>query len=445
MKKSFLLCSAACAVMSVLPLSAQGNEELDGKIGAIEETLAGVSSDVSSLKKLKISGYVQMQYQMADTLGNNKYDIGKFSGGSFSEGIDNVFSVRRGRIKAQYTADMASFVLQLDATQKGLDIKDAYMAITEPWLRNVTLTAGIFARPFGFEIGYSSSKRETPERSRLFQTLFPGERDLGAQLGLAFQEEESALQYFNLNVGVFNGMRGTLSENDNNKDIIGRLGIELPFSDAGLAIDAGASMYMGKVTSKSPISYAVGTQDGIKTFIADSSAATLNKSFDRTYVGADLQIYYDLPVLGGLSLRGEFITGTQPSTLGSSSFYATTDPIFSERKVSGFYVNYVQNVGSSNQLVVKYDVFDPNTDIEGSDIGKKGTSGATTAAFNKNDIKYSTLGLGWIYHWNGNVKFTAYYELVKNEEVNSAATGSLAPFTKDVKDNVFTFRAQYKF
>lgn len=319
------------------------------------------------------------------------------------------------------------------------------MTVTEPWLRNFTLTAGIFNRPFGFEIGYSSSKRETPERSRLFQTLFPGERDLGAQLGVSFQEEESFLQYFNLNVGVFNGMRGTLSENDNNKDIIGRFGIELPFADAGLAIDAGASMYMGKVTSRSPISYALGTEDGIKTLVKDSSVATLNKSFERTYMGADVQLYYDLPVLGGLSLRGEFISGTQPSTLKSSSFYASTDPIFAERKVSGFYVNYVQNVGKKNQFVLKYDVFDPNTEIEGSDIGKKGTGEGKVAAFNANDIKYSTLGLGWIYHWNGNVKFTAYYEIVKNEEINSAATGALAPFTKDVKDNVFTFRAQYKF
>lgn len=439
MKKSFLLCSAACAVLSIMPLSAQDDGELQGKVEAMEETLTGVAADVKSLKKLKISGYVQAQYQMADTLGNGSYDIGKYSGGSFGRDIDNVFSVRRGRIKAQYTADMASFVLQLDATQKGVEMKDIYMTVTEPWLRNFALTMGIFNRPFGFEIGYSSSKRETPERSRLFQTLFPGERDLGAQLGVSFEEEESFLQYFNLNVGVFNGVRGSESENDNNKDIIGRLGVELPFSDAGLAIDAGASMYMGKVTSRSPISYKFGTDNGVKTFVKDSSVATLNKSFDRTYVGGDVEIYYDLPVLGGLSVRGEFITGTQPSTLSSSAFYATTDPIVAERKVSGFYVNYVQNIGNSNQLVVKYDEFDPNTEVEGSDIG------AAKSTLTKADIKYSTLGLGWIYHWNANVKFVAYYELVKNEEINSAAAGSLASYTKDVKDNVFTFRVQYKF
>jgi hypothetical protein len=43
------------------------------------------------------------------------------------------------------------------------------------------------------------------------------------------------------------------------------------------------------------------------------------------------------------------------------------------------------------------------------------------------------------------VKFVAYYDMVKNEKVNAAATGSLAPYRNDLKDNVFTLRMQYKF
>ena len=44
------------------------------------------------------------------------------------------------------------------------------------------------------------------------------------------------------------------------------------------------------------------------------------------------------------------------------------------------------------------------------------------------------------------MKFTAYYEIVKNENVNDAVTtATLIRYKKDVKDNVFTFRVQYKF
>ena len=63
------------------------------------------------------------------------------------------------------------------------------------------------------------------------------------------------------------------------------------------------------------------------------------------------------------------------------------------------------------------------------------------------DIKFSTLGLGWVHHWDDNVKFVFYYELVKNEKLSnlSGTASTLSPYADDVKDNVFTFRVQYKF
>jgi hypothetical protein len=140
-------------------------------------------------------------------------------------------------------------------------------------------------------------------------------------------------------------------------------------------------------------------------------------------------------------VRGEYITGQQTGTSSSSSFYnpgSTVTPMYI-RNFNGWYLLYLQNIGLSNQFVLKYDVYDPNTDVEANDLGATG-SNLTVA-----DIKYTTFGLGWIYHWDANVKFTLYYDIVTNEKVNSAATGSLAPFIGDVKDNVFTVRMQYKF
>ena len=181
---------------------------------------------------------------------------------------------------------------------------------------------------------------------------------------------------------------------------------------------------------------------GLKNYVIDSTSSNVGGYFDRTYVGGDAQIYYDLPVLGGLSLRGEFITGKQPGTSGSSQFYnpgGTVTPLY-HRNFAGWYVNYIQNIGLQHQFVLRYDEYDPNTDVQGSDIGIAGKN--LTAA----DLKYTTLGIGWVYHWDANVKFTLYYDLVTNETVNaSTTTTALLPFKEDLKDNVLTIRMQYKF
>jgi hypothetical protein len=56
------------------------------------------------------------------------------------------------------------------------------------------------------------------------------------------------------------------------------------------------------------------------------------------------------------------------------------------------------------------------------------------------DIKYSTLGLGLAYRWDTYVKLTAYYDMVTNE-----TSSNLSGYGKDLKDNVFTLRMQFKF
>ncbi len=421
--------------------------ELKGQVEGMNETLTEMLGGLKSLQKLKFSGYIQSQYQWADTSGNPNYKIGNFAGGEFSQNVRDRFMVRRGRLKAAYTGDLTQYVLQIDVTQGGVGIKDAYIQITEPWLKNFTLTSGIFDRPFGFELAYSSGQRESPERSRLFQTLFPGEREIGMMIGYK-NEGDGFLSHINFKGGVFNGVLNTASENDRTKDFIGRLGFTAPFQEQNLAIDGGMSLYMGKVTSNSRAVYSI--DKSTKTFVTDSAMTDSLGKFDRKYIGADIQIYYDIPVewLGGFSVRGEFITGDQPGTASSDRFYnnahgGTVTPLY-QRKFQGWYLTYIQNFGLKNQLILKYDVYDPNTKVKGKDIGATATS-ISGRRLTATDVAFSTLGLGWIYHWDSNVKFVAYYDMVSNEKANQSATGSLSKYTKDLKDNVFTFRIQYRF
>ncbi len=408
--------------------------DVKGAVDGMNETLLEIKSVVDALRKIKISGYIQAQYQSADTAG-----ISSFAGGDFPKNVRSRFAVRRGRFKINYDNDLTQWVIEVDVTQNGVGIKDVYASIKEPWLRTFGLTAGAFYRPFGFEVVYSSGNRETPEQSRMFQTLFPGEREIGAQLEVT--AEDGPLSYFNFKGGVFNGVLNNANENDRNKDFIGRWGIQIPLEQQGLAIDAGVSVYSGKVTSNSKFIYSFDESSPVKKYRVDSLASNAYGSFGRGYLGGDIELYYDIPAIGGMSLRGEYITGQQPGTDVSNSFYnpgSTITPLYI-RNFNGWYVTYVQNIGVKHQFLLKYDVWDPNTDVEGGDIGAVGSN------LSLGDIKYSTLGVGWVYHWDANVKFTAYYDFVTNESVNASAGGNLKPFINDVKDNVFTLRMQCKF
>lgn len=406
--------------------------EVKGALDGVKETILELKTTLDALKKIKVSGYIQSQYQAAEAEG-----ISSFAGGNFPTGVRDRFQVRRGRLKVNYDNDLTQYVLQIDVTQNGVGVKDAYVSIKEPWIRTFALTSGIFDRPFGFEISYSSSNRETPERSRLFQTLFPGERELGVKIEAV--PENGLLSNFNLKAGLFNGVLNTANENDRTKDFIGRIGFQFPMEEQNLSFDGGLSLYDGKVTNNSKFVH--WTNPASRTYTVDSTTSNIGGNFGRMYYGADLQLYYDLPLTGGMSLRGEYIAGQQPGTATSSSFYTpgnAATPLYL-RKFSGWYIFYLQNIGLSHQFAIKYDVYDPNTEVEASDIGAGGSN--LSAA----DIKYSTLGLGWIYHWDTNVKFTFFYDYVMNERINPTTTGALLPFTDNVHDNVFTTRVQFKF
>lgn len=472
---------------------------LKGQVDGINESYLATKSTVDKLAKIKISGYTQFQLRMAanykdatDTTGSgtiNKksntpgtylYPVGDFSGGKFGSGIGSVEQLRRARLKAAYETELTTAVFQLDIlpftagnaegtsssqatdtskkvtwkpaaylTGGGVTVKDAYLRFTEPWLKSFSVMGGIFDRPFGFEIHYSSSVRETPERSRTEQTLFPGERDLGLALEMFPGENMGLMQYINFKVGVFAG-NGINVESDGARDYMGRLGFSIPLKEIGLGIDGGASGYFGKVTDWNDAAFSFNS--GSKTFV--KTTGNYDKTIDRKYYGGDLQLYYSLPVIGGLSLRGEVYSGKQPATSGSSSSFAgpnalvvdlnNTSALYS-RDFLGYYAWYIQNIDPLNsQFVLKYDSYDPNTKIAAADIDSAKIAGGVSPT----DLMFNTLGLGWIYNWDENVKFMLYYDIVRPEKVTNAyaaKNASFWPYTKDMKANVLTFRIQYKF
>ena len=476
---------------------------LKGEVDGLSESYAETKSTVSKLAKIKISGYTQFQFRDAlnysnatDTTGTGAspmkqtkpgaylYPVGNFSGGTFGQGVGTQEQLRRARIKVAYETELSTAVLQLDClpftfsnaasgvasastttydtTKKtytttttntltnsqyfnggGVQIKNAYLRFTDPWLKSISLAGGVMDRPFGYEIGYSSGSLESPERSRTEQTIFPSEQDLGAELDILPAENMGLLQNFNFKAGAFTGNAINV-ENDNERDYMGRFGFTAPLKEIGLGIDGGVSGYFGKLTSWNDAAYSFNSSSKMFT----KATGNYDKTFDRKCYGADLQLYYSLPVLGGMSLRGELYQGTQPgfasSTSSPSSNVDNTNPIYS-RQFMGYYVWYVLGLDPINsQLVLKYDSYDPNTDMNKDDISAATIASGVSPA----SLMFNTIGVGGIYHWDENIEFMLYFDIVQPEKPTSAdamANAAFYPYTLDMKANVMTFRVQYKF
>lgn len=371
----------------------------------------------------KLSGYIQTQFQWGEEDASLKV-------GAANENRQepfNRFGIRRGRLKFTYSHPIASAVFQLDITEKGVGVKDAYLNISEPWLGIFSLRTGVFDRPFGFEISHSSSSRESPERSTIFQTLFPEERDLGAMLVIK-GPLGSVWNIVELRGGLFAG-NGIKQDNDSKKDFIGQLVLNKSYDK--FSFGAGVSYYHGFVYQGTNTVYTI--KGG--GFEADTNDANAGMYAKRQYFGFDARFSIK-SVLGTTTLRGEYIFGTQPGTdkssksPNSSSLPAGDTYI---RPFGGGYTVLAHDIASTPlSVLVKYDWYDPNTKVAGNEIGTNHTGAA--------DVKRSALGFGAAWHIMRNLKLTAYYDLVRNE-----TSANIEGMRGDLKDNMFTLRLQYKF
>jgi len=402
-------------------------EEVKGALDGLNETYLETKATVDALKKIKISGYIQAQYKYNDPIGDSPV-------------LHSNMTIRRGRFKVNYDNGSTQLVYQLQADEGSVTSKDIYLSFKEQYLKTFGITAGLFVRPFGFETPFSSNVMEYPERAKVVTTMLPGEEDLGVMLEVT---PTGSLSFLDLKVGLFNG-NGIAKEVDNNKDIIGRLGYKISFDEAGVSVDGGFSGYFGNVL-KDAYSRGKNRLYSFKSGAVNyADTAKIDRKGERQYMGADIQTYFSIPgvdeYLGGSSLKAEVITGKQPGTSSSSALYVPAKGDLYIRNFLGYYISFVQNIGTTAQFVVKYDSYDPNTDLKSSQIGSVSKSGS-------GDLFYTDLGLGLVYHWDENVKITAYYDMITNETTpNVKSTTDLTKdFTKDQKDNAFTLRMQYKF
>ena len=432
-----LITVTSLCLLNIRQASAQENPE--NPTDTLARAVTKLQDDLAILKKIKVSGYIQAQFQVADSNGTPS-----FAGGNFAPNVDKRFAVRRGRIKFVYDNRLTQYVLQFNATETGVSTKEAYVKFTEPWMQAFSFQMGIFDVPFGYEAPYSSSSLETPERGRMSQTLLPDENDLGGMI--TFQmPKTSPLNFLKVEAAMVNGTQAKATDFDWKKDFIGRISIAKTSKSEKIKYGVGVSYYDGGVRqSTNQVFEDIETlPNGNIGFVMNdtSSVKPKGKIARRNYMGADAQVAFDFP-FGITTLKAEYIKGVQPGT-ASTSKSPNADPAANTyiRSFDGAYFYFIQNImKTKHQIVVKYDWYDPNTKVSGNDIGKAKSGLGTT------DIKYTTWGFGYNYKWDNNIKITLFYDLVTNEKSdNLLDTKTKFSYKNDMKDNVFTLRFQYKF
>ena len=423
--------------------------EVNDKVNGLTERLATAESDLAKLTKIKVSGYVQAQYQ-------------SFENPSLQP--DNYFSLRRVRVKFTYeAADGVKFVVCPDFGAGTYTLKDAYVVLNDHWTKAFSLWMGKFNRP-NYEVEYSSSQREVAERSAVIRALYPGERAIGAKL-----EYNPVNVPLHVQLALLNGSDGITINNasgtnlnstenkdfDNYKDIMVRAYYNLSLGNFG-GLDFGAHGYFGSFKS-----------NALKTLSSDYSTikdVKLGDAVKRNWVGGEFQLFAD--VLGGLSIKGEYIAGKNASIgyapIAASGTAAAVPGVANfQNNFSGYYLYFIKNLGKKNQFALRYDYYDPNTDIKGKDVKvvKYTSPDATTLAnrtSGKSDLATSTLSLALHHYFDDNLRITLNYDIVKNEKVGSEGlltesytnpdgTKGTLDYGKVINQNLLTLRIQAKF
>jgi hypothetical protein len=415
------------------------------KFAGLDERLATSDANLDKLTKIKVSGYIQAQYDSYDTWATASNGVSYRGQSIVGETkasavgvtpvvafvaptvITNSFYLRRARIKFAYdTGAGVSFVLQPDFSFDKVSLKDAYVVLNDRWTKTYSLYMGQFDKP-NYEVEYSSGSMEMLERSKMAGILYPGEKTLGAKLEANFDTKyhfplklQLAVMNGNFNLGTTTNQTRDISSN---KDVMARAVYSVKLPNSGLGIDLGAHGYFGK-TEVLP-----GTSTAFTDVNNNPFTASIGNKLDKNWLGAEMQIYYDF--LGGLALKGEYISGTISGTSNALQLggQITSNKV---RNFAGSYAMLIKNIGVKNQFIARYDVWDPNTRLSGNLV----TSSS--------ELKYNTWAFSWQYFFDDNIKVNVGYTLPINEKSNASAVGTDF-LNRDKHDNTFSIRIQAKF
>jgi hypothetical protein len=369
-------------------------KNLEGQMEGVTEPMPAMQADVAGLKRLKFSGYIQGRYEW-----HHDADYGLDTSKRPPQRGTNRFLVRRARLKATYAGTLSEYMLQIDAGGDSPVLKDAeasfvinnenpYFPSSTEW--ELKLTLGQFKAPFGFEVLQSSGDREFGERSTVIQALFPGERDRGFRLQYTYE-------HFRLQAAVINGNftndadHGTYDQSSW-KDIVGRLGGDFEHVVFGVSGHVGRYLRLAKPATMTM------TIPGYERY-------------SRLRLGGDVQMFYDIEGVGGLTLRGEAIYA-RDEQLDFGGVAADANGCLDSTRL-GWIATLVQNFGDHMGAAVRVDQYDPRADLSDT-CAMTASAGAAAAKIDR----LTTVGVALLGYISGNLKATVSYEHIGEQGAN---------------------------
>jgi hypothetical protein len=317
---------------------------------------------------ITLSGFAQIDFML------NQASIDQLDNSTQVPLNQDRFFVRRARLKMSLDYGRVIGALELDTNtingpqvrpmnvEAGFSLAERARGATSPAI----VSAGIFKIPFGQEIVEADTDRLFMERSTAERALFPGEYDIGARI-------TGSWRAFNYSVAMMNGEpigEKSFPYRDPNgaKDIVGRVGIDTMLGTARLVAGASAldgnGFHAGTPATKDQIVWRDLNEDGVVELPEiqniPGQPASPSGSFSRFALGADLRFVLPIANLGDLEARGEVYVA---KNLDRGLVIA--DPIASARDIRelGYYAQVLQGFPHGLQAGVRYDRYDPDSDI----------------------------------------------------------------------------------
>lgn len=486
---------------------------LEGKVDGLTERTATLESTVDKLNKLKISGYIQPQWVWGDvdSLGNQFANRNYFTirrgrikfqhkTGDVTYVLYPDITERGVEMKEVWAAwqMLPELGVSLGAMNRPFGYEIAYSSssreVAERSLAENRLFNGERDLGLQFKLEPTISDGFTPllemgvfNGSDNFGqgpvSAVPGSNRLGFSLAQFVGNPSSAIVAGGpdslLEAQILRAQtddaRFSTSAPDggykvNQKELLGHIRLPFLVSDE-FSFDIGGSWSIGGIAEPTNV---IGEYTGtngalVLTATGDQSDATIRTGdtrgglffSNRTIFGADAQFYLSMLPIGGSIVKAEMYTGQVPF-YGSSALFTAADTLALGvprtstilKNVLGYYVMLVQNIFDDYQIAVRYDSYDPNTDVEGASFAATdGTSVSTLRGVRAStsfggDLAQSTLSVAFNAYVSGAVRLMLNYDKPMTEEFNrrvSVSGTNVLQNVMDANDDRVTIRMQYKF
>ena len=313
-------------------------EEINARLATLEESVtelkdwaagkdksdARATKALGDIDKIKFSNYFQFQYRDDNRAGK----------------VQHSFEARRVRIGAEMEINkQATAKFSFDAAtgtdREGTQLKDLVLTY-KPGHAGLSLIAGQFALPLGYENEMSNSVLEMPEKSLYNRSQFNDERVRGAMF---MQTVEGGASFYG-------GFANSLSTQD--------------AEQAGIAPGSG-----GQLAGFGGVRYAMkDVHLGLGYFAGKRPRFTggggTSPEVDRNFTYAEAR--FENVLTPGLYVHSELMFGHDriPSATGAPGNLA--------HDMSGYHIVLGYHLDKENELFTRYTLFDKNADTDGDAV-----------------------------------------------------------------------------